>query len=554
MGHDTDYDPTPEQQAAIDAFCGRGENLVLEAGAGTGKTSTLKFLSRNVPDDVSSGYARPRTGIYMAYNASIAKEADRDFPANTLCKTGHAHTMSGAPRWQFDRLNLPRIPPWTLATVLRTQHTRITDDVKLTDRQIASVTMATIERFARSAREQITTADVPDMPRLPYGTDGHRVLAAVVRPIASRVWEQEILTERSDLPWTFDYFRKVFQLEKKRLPGSFLFLDEAQDCNGVTIAIVQHQQTFGTRVVAVGDECQAINGWMGAVDAMSKFGGSRLQLSKSFRFGPAIAEEANKFLGLLDARIRITGHEPVGSTVGPIGGVPTAILTRKNATAVAEAMTLSERGTRVALVKTVAQDIVKLAKAAQALKDGRPTDHQDLMAFESWGQVQDYVDNDHGGADLKVFVDLIDSHTPEKLIDVVGKFPLPTDRGVECVVSTAHRSKGLEWDSVRIAEDFALPLAQGGEEAEPSRDDLMLAYVAVTRAKKNLDVGGLRWINDLTGTPAPPVAPAGDLVDPWNTPTAATDPHAYVVIKSAVADSMRAVGLSPDGRHLRDVS
>jgi superfamily I DNA/RNA helicase len=323
----------------------------------------------------------------------------------------------------------------------------------------------------------------------------------------------------------------MFQLEKRALPGHFLFLDEAQDSNGVTIAIVKHQQSLGTRVVAVGDECQAINGWMGAVDAMGQFGGTRLQLSKSFRFGPAIAEEANKWLTLLDAKLRITGHDPVGSVVRSLRDeVPAAILCRKNATAINEAMTLAARGSKVALVKTVGEQIVRLARAAQQLKEGRQTDHPELMGFESWGMVQEYVEHDHGGSDLKVFVELIDTHTPETLIEVIGKFPAPGDRGVECVVSTAHRSKGLEWDTVRIADDFAD--GSDKDDHEPSREDLMLAYVAVTRAKKALDLGGLSWVNKLLGQPAGPRVKH----DPWETAKAPWKPgDPYIVKKAAVA-------------------
>jgi hypothetical protein len=41
--------PTDEQLAIIDAYR-TGRNLVIEAGAGTGKTSTLKMLGGERPD------------------------------------------------------------------------------------------------------------------------------------------------------------------------------------------------------------------------------------------------------------------------------------------------------------------------------------------------------------------------------------------------------------------------------------------------------------------------------------------------------------------------
>jgi len=40
--------PTPEQEAILDAVR-QGDNLVIEAGAGTGKTSTLKLIAEANP-------------------------------------------------------------------------------------------------------------------------------------------------------------------------------------------------------------------------------------------------------------------------------------------------------------------------------------------------------------------------------------------------------------------------------------------------------------------------------------------------------------------------
>jgi hypothetical protein len=68
-------------------------------------------------------------------------------------------------------------------------------------------------------------------------------------------------------------------------------------------------------------------------------------------------------------------------------------------------------------------------------------------------------------------------------------------------VSTAHTAKGREWPTVQIADDFPPPKDtdqhddQGRPIPEPVNDtDARLAYVAVTRARQHLDLGGLSWI------------------------------------------------------------
>lgn len=478
------YPPTDEQQAIIDAFL-RGEHLSIEAGAGTGKTSTLKFLAAAVP---------MYRGNYMAYNAAIAREAATEFPSNVTCKTGHGHTMAGITDTQRERLfNMGAQFGPEVARILGIApggH-RVTDDVVYAGRQVARVALATVERFARSADDDVQPKHIPVQTRL-ESPAAKLALAELVLPYARAAWK-DILSPTGRLRWTHDYYRKVFQLEGRILPGRFLMVDEAQDCSGVTIGMVRNHQKAGQKIVVVGDRQQAINRWMDAVDAMDEFGGTHLSLSKSFRFGPLIADEANKWLTLLDAQLRITGHEPVGSTVGPLTPpmLPDAILTRSNAEAVAAAMRLQKSGHRVALVKGIGEQITALAKAAMELKETGSTSNPELCAFTSWGQVQEYVESDHGGGDLAVFVKLIDEHTPETVIEALKG--VVSEKSAQITLSTAHRSKGREWDTVRIAGDFHKPKDDG---TLPARDELMLAYVAVTRAKKHLDLGGLAWIND----------------------------------------------------------
>ncbi len=69
-------------------------------------------------------------------------------------------------------------------------------------------------------------------------------------------------------------------------------------------------------------------------------------------------------------------------------------------------------------------------------------------------------------------------------------------------MSTAHAAKGREWARVRIAADFSEPadpeavdLAGNALPGKIEPEEARLAYVAVTRAQNQLDLGGLSWIN-----------------------------------------------------------
>ena len=86
------------------------------------------------------------------------------------------------------------------------------------------------------------------------------------------------------------------------------------------------------------------------------------------------------------------------------------------------------------------------------------------------------------------------------LREAMGGPSAADSRKIDVVVTTAHRSKGLEWDSVRIGGDFWGPRIdkETGEATMPAPEELKLDYVAVTRAKKRLDPGALDWVYDYT--------------------------------------------------------
>jgi superfamily II DNA or RNA helicase len=81
--------PTAEQQAAVDAFT-TGGTVVVHAGAGTGKTSTLRLLS------AARSTAK---GLYLAYNKAIQTEAERSFPRNVDCRTAHSLRPPATGQW-----------------------------------------------------------------------------------------------------------------------------------------------------------------------------------------------------------------------------------------------------------------------------------------------------------------------------------------------------------------------------------------------------------------------------------------------------------------------
>ncbi|MYW48844.1 UvrD-helicase domain-containing protein [Streptomyces sp. SID161] len=482
--------PTPEQAEAVAAY-GDGLDLVLQAGAGCGKSATLKMIARSDPR---------RRMTYVAYNSAIAADARRSFPGTVVCKTGHG--LAFDPRYGA-RLQRPRQTAHQAAQALDVRSVLgiigATPQVKtdlgglkaMTSKIIMRMALDTVTRFCHSADAEIAALHIPHYDGL---KQSRGEVVKLILPVARAAWE-DLQRDESVLNLNHDHYLKMWALSEPRIPTDVVLLDEAQDTNDVLAAVLLRQEH--AQRIAVGDSAQQIYSWRGANDALEGFvrelGCPGLTLSQSFRFGPAIAARANIWLQLIGAPLRLTGWEAAESTVGPLDS-PDAILCRSNAGAMGIVMEGLAAGRKVALVGG-GGDIKRLAWAAEALKGGQPTDHPELMGFASWDDVRQYAAEEDGS--LEVLVKLIDEHGPGRIVAAADG--LCSEQQAELVVSTAHRSKGREWPAVRIHSDFRAPKPdqKTGLVILP-REEGRLAYVAVTRAREQLDDTALGWVRDVT--------------------------------------------------------
>lgn len=314
--------------------------------------------------------------------------------------------------------------------------------------------------------------------------DLHRTVVEAVLPFAHKAWADVQNPDSGTVRFEHDHYLKLWALSRPTLNYDFVLLDEAQDTNPVLEQVFSAQRD-SAQLVMVGDSAQAIYGWRGAQDVMADFDGTELGLTRSFRFGPSVAEEANRWLSIADAPIRLSGHGETATTVGSVEH-PDAILCRTNASAMQEVMDALAAGVKVALVGGGRQ-LRLLAEAARDLKAGRKSTHPELFLFSSWGEVQDYATQDQSGKDLYPFVELIDDHGVDVILEAIGK--LSDERHAQLTVSTGHKAKGREWNTVRIADGFYDDPGEDGDGRANLIDEAnaRLSYVAVTRARARLD-------------------------------------------------------------------
>src|SRR5690606_2565819 len=133
----------------------------------------------------------------------------------------------------------------------------------LTAAQVLRVIEDTVSQFAHSPAPQITPEIVPVPSSLGQLTPrGRTDFTAMVAHFAGKYWADQIGPTGTIRP-SHDTYLKLFQLSRPRLPYDYVLLDEAQDSDPTTIAILAGQQHTGQspQLVAVGDENQAIYGW-----------------------------------------------------------------------------------------------------------------------------------------------------------------------------------------------------------------------------------------------------------------------------------------------------
>ncbi|BFO23184.1 hypothetical protein SHKM778_95720 (plasmid) [Streptomyces sp. KM77-8] len=252
------HTPTDEQAHAVDAFRA-GHHLVLQAGAGTGKTSTLVLLAASAS----------RRGRYLAFNKDIARDASGRFPRTVVCRTAHATAYAALGHRFTSRLNSPRQPAWKVGQALgMTRPVRIGAH-EIGPRLLSHTVLRTVTRYCHSADRDLANHHVPRLRGLDSSGE-HKQLAEYVLPFASKAWADLQHSDRGAVRFEHDHYLKMWALTGPRIEADFLFLDEAQDTNPVLEEVFTAQRAHA-QLVMVGDSAQAIYGWRGARDVMAGF-------------------------------------------------------------------------------------------------------------------------------------------------------------------------------------------------------------------------------------------------------------------------------------------
>ena len=473
------FAPTAEMQRAVEKALA-GEDLKVVAYAGAGKTSTLVSIAQAMP--------RHKRGVYAAFNKSIAVEAGQRFPKSVKCSTFHSLAYRATRSQLLQKLQYARMPGREIASIYGVRDTKVRTltgaDAVVESHSLGGIIADTVARFCRTAAPNV----LPEHVRLPdlIGNEARSELMEWVVPRAQAHWEQ-IMNVLSPVPLSHDSYLKAWALSNPEIRADFILFDEAQDADGVMLDVLAKQQA---QVIYVGDPYQQIYEWRGAVNALDEIRAEKTYLTQSFRFGPNIARAANILLGLLGEGKALLGTDSIESNVvwqveGDSEPVD-ALLCRTNAVGIREAVSAHSKGTRICLQVNTAE-ILGFADAAEALQAGQRPAGSEFRLFRDWNDLVNFSET-IAGSEYRPNVKLVSEHGVAMLRDAIHR-SVPAERA-QLTISTAHRAKGLEWNRVRLADDFRLGRQVDGhyvlDEAEARLD-----YVALTRARHFVDVSAL---------------------------------------------------------------
>ncbi|WP_432263297.1 UvrD-helicase domain-containing protein [Cupriavidus sp. TMH.W2] len=454
---------TNEQLKAVHSTVHR---LIVQAFAGAGKTFTLvEFALANPQDRI----------LLLVYNKAMQEEASGKFPGNVDCRTTHSLA------WHFGR----RFKDADKLGNLRPSDLMRAFDLKV---GFARLLLTTIENFLFSADDDFASHHVPQ-------SVADKDVKMVVQ-WGQYVWAAMQDLDRKDVPMPHDGYLKLFQLSNPDLARRYdiILFDEAQDANPVTTAIVAAQRC---RLVMVGDKYQSIYAFRGAVNAMERIEADEVvYLTESRRFGAGVAKLASMLLTTFRGEEHpVRSAFPERQTSYQVDRTkPYAIIGRTNAKLFGNAVGLLGRK-RMHFVGGVENYPFDKLVDVWHLMNNQPGLVNDSMfkTFGSFAQLEDYASK----ADDKEILSLIGvvkeyrAQVPA-LVQRIKTEAVERQEDADVSLTTAHRSKGLEFPQVVLLDDFEDFVTETGDflvlDTPELMQELNLLYVALTRAEHVLEL------------------------------------------------------------------
>lgn len=482
----TKFTPTDEQKLILESFK-HHKVIKVNAVAGSGKSSTLRLLAENNP--VSS--------LYICFNKQNAVIASETFPKHTSCKTVHSLAYAVYGKMLAHKINTPYDTTYVnrgrtskeIANLYKIKDFKMKKDEFLSATTIATLVKSTINRYQNSADEQVEIKHIPnDVDKyLDKCTNANKVKLLDVIVDASKQFWLDKVNPKSLVKADHDTYQKLYQLSKPKLPYEIIYLDEAQDSSPVVLDIIKQQTDC--KVVYVGDTYQSIYAFRQAVNAMEMIQDApTFLLSKSFRYGEAIANIASK---VIKNEIQVKWMESISSVVSFVDKeFPYTVIFRTNGALLEEAINYISLGKKVKCEIDPKKFQSMIWSSYYLFKgDKSKVKDEEISVYSCWDDMLEDADDQ---PEIKRLVNIVNNHkthTYSKALDMLIEDSKKPFIKYDVLLTTAHKSKGMEWEQVKIHSDFnceVITLEKGMEKY--NQQEVNLFYVACTRAVNKLEL------------------------------------------------------------------
>ncbi len=474
------------QQQKVFSWFGSGDgNLVVRARAGTGKTTTILEALQHAPES---------SILLAAFNKKIALELQkRVTKPGAEAKTLHGVGFEVVRRfWNGAKLDSDR--GFRLAKLAAGD--AAPDDIVTLIAKLASLAKG-IAPFADMATMMEIAIRFDKTPDEEWEDEGWE--ASLVCSHALRAMELALV---KDDECSIDFDDMVFVPVGNRWARpryGLVVIDEAQDMNGSQLLLAQ--AVSDGRIAVVGDDRQAIYGFRGAdsnaIDNLKRrLNATELGLTVTYRCAQTIVAYAARLVpDFVAHETNAVGEIIATNEDGMLEGAKEGdfILSRKNAPLVGHCLKLLRMGKSARVEgRDIGAQLAAIVKARKA--KGLPALEEKMTKWrekeiakarqrltkkaaleEKIQIITDQAETIHALCDGVTTV-------PELLARIGRLFGDAKDvQMVQIVLSSIHKSKGLEADRVYVLLDTLYP---GGDKSVVEEQNL--EYVAVTRAKRTL--------------------------------------------------------------------
>lgn len=448
------------------------------ASSGSGKTTLLTDFSN---------YKSKSKILYLVFSEAMAKEALKKMPNNVLVKTFHGLAYDVYGSMYKDKLTTNlfiNLKPVMEMCFLKN------------DNQSYKFLIHVFKAFeiymaSHYIEHRVVFDLIPDEIKSIFKKEKALL-------IIDKIWIAMNDIDNKKILITHDFYLKKFELNISKLQYNFdyVLIDEAQDINYCMNSIPQKMKNiFNSKLFYVGDKYQYIFSFQNTKNIIETMNADiELKSLNSYRFGKNIADQANNLILLNnDKNNLIHGNDSIIDSLQKEDfdfNKQYAVISRYNVTLFNYALKLENKKiyfTDQNKIKNLSllMDVYNLySNKKQKIKN------KYIKSFMSFSDLIK-TSSSEGNKEIEMACLFVKNNKNdfnlEKQIFNLKSNIVQNINEADVVFSTAHKSKGLEFEQVILANDYIDFFDKNGEiKNNFPINELYALYVALTRAKKRL--------------------------------------------------------------------